>query len=432
MMMQIEYPIDKSAKGLFVIVRQQTHQLNFHPLSPKNECDWGLKSELKYAADEERIKKVFAWNFPQDESEWLIRLNLENSEADPKNHLTCFDSFMEYVCRNDRATPKFILFFLLSHGFENGVFLLAAKGVTINGQRIPKMQCCSGEDTHRLVDKCFARSISRDIICKLSKRYPDIPKLCVIQTCRGGAEENLQGSVSPPPTIRPSATELFIADQSDTLVFRASVESYKAYVENGSLLIKSFCDAVSELQQNCRSYHNLLKTIGKNNPCLESYLRDHREDLIGGWAMNICQRATALVTNRLLVTITLSDTSLGRLLLALDQGDSETAAKIHEEFREGITACDIPAESKQTLLDACSRRPEFTWLICRYLSGKIILLKPAKLLNELQPFRLHLDKVITALHNKVPFAKQQPHISSSLGKKLSIIKIIGTRGQVLT
>ena len=337
-----KYPLDPLDKGLFVIMEQLSHHLNFR------ETDFSIKKILNYAADRKKLLEIFD---PQKQKpdNVLVKQDLTTKT---------FNSFKEKIKnKKDKINPSFIMLFLMSHGFENGEFLLAVKR---NKNEEPAGPCCGegkSEDGHTLSGDCLGRHIITDVVKRVCEYYPDKPKIFVIQTCRGKeSDATLSGKADSRLTSSRTKTkrsdEIFIpAECPHTLVLHACVEQTASWVlpnysdhtepsnkgncnlpEGGSLLIQNFCKSLVELKNSKEQYNLLVEEVQRKEMSAEQTLQEYRENITGGWILNICQRTTALVTNCLLVKLVLPYTALGTLLRN-DEINQELVQKFEDTLK---------------------------------------------------------------------------------------------------
>ena len=473
----MEYPIDVNKKGRFIVIKQLNHKLQYVQTN-QEVVDWGKRKTLNYEADWNKLKETFKLEptvqMPGGKVFRVLGEDLTNSPSRfPRtiNNATdnTFDKFMDDVCKYDEENPpEFVMFFLMSHGFENGDFLLASEGQTINRQEVSDPPCCQREpnERHSRQGACFARNIFKDVIKRVCDAYPkEIPKIFIIQCCRGSEEKNIEGVGQPLVISNPSDNELFIPDYPNTLVLRASVEGYVAHVKrqsatgsnrvNGSLLIQYLCKAITDLMDtDIPEYKNLLSIIeqmitdkkvkteqsvvDQQRQLLRS-LKERREDLTGGWIMNICQRTTALVANYLFVEVILNRNELGRLVgLTYEKAPAELRLpKYRQEFPKALE--DYKQENPNLAENAdqiklyCSSGRWNSWHVFWYMwlnvrsdpGGKDYLVKnmPTEQ-KEAKSLQEALDAIIEDIHDLEPYSKQQPQVSSTLSQKLSCIELM--------
>ncbi|KAF6039509.1 hypothetical protein EB796_002175 [Bugula neritina] len=214
-----------------------------------NGHDWSKEPTLNYGADEETLKKTF--NLADDASNFILGCDLTSEDPEGGNQ---FDVFMDNLVKDNPNEPRydFLVFVLMSHGLPGGKFLLA--------EERESPACCGsekGDVTHKYQGYCHVRDIKKDMVKRIqdSRKFLNIPKIFLVQTCRGDrmAAVNLRKpkgcSQSKPPSPTPIDADEFIPEGSDTYIMFACYEDHLSYVgKSGSLLVKYFCEAVDELQ----------------------------------------------------------------------------------------------------------------------------------------------------------------------------------------
>ncbi|XP_067939024.1 uncharacterized protein [Watersipora subatra] len=454
----MQYEWEKKQQGLFVIVRQTIHRLHFDPSLCRNQkTDWSKRHTLDYGSDETTIRETF--NLLGKPRNLLRKENLTNTKGNDS-----FDKFMhEDVCgygKDAENKPAFIMFFLMTHGFENGDFLLAEHGNKVLSRKkkteyVSKKGCCAKHSRHRLTKKCFARNIVTDIVDKICGSFPEaeIPKIFVFQCCRG----NLKGVEGQGHSLQPatSSTELFLPNRHDVFIFWASVEGYVSYAVKklcknktstaslwckGSILIQSFCKSITELVRNSRSHRELVTKLQQQAGVDAQVIKEMtrlQEELMGGWIMNVCQRTTSLVANYLLLCgVIINDkTGIGRIIrnssecLERDYKKNPELLKhrLINSLTHALDRLNLPKSNKHVVIQTSLAHP---WPMLMYLWHNVQAFTRIKKLQiesltEDEKARIEnvLDTMIETIQ-KPSLSKQQPHISSSLSKKLSLIKIL--------
>ena len=146
----IQYPV--KSKGKFGIIKEITHKLKFDPKGKGEVVDWS-GSQLNYDADVKELKDTFTLGGVGEDTGENSRIGHDLTNDSEQNS---FKNFMDEFCnRENETTPGFIMFFLMSHGFENGDFLLSSNG--ING--VSKERCCvrnGNKKMHSYDGECFA------------------------------------------------------------------------------------------------------------------------------------------------------------------------------------------------------------------------------------------------------------------------------------
>ena len=444
----MEYPVTDQSRGLFVIIKQLKHRLHYVP-DNQFDFDWSTRPQLDYNPDEKSILDVFKLKKQTDEHDRSPNLFIgqDLTSIDGGNS---FEDFMETVVAYREQNPEFLMFFLMSHGFENGQFLLASQGVEGERGKIKSRgRCCLAEkkQKHKLRDECQARH-QHSVIDKMCANFPNIPKIFVFQCCRGSrgdiTEKDKADSEYVP--LHQSSTELFVSNQPDTFVFSACIEGNASYVrrECGSLLIQEFCNVLEQLKKENQSHEELLIALGDEKADVLTCVEKRREDVIGGWLMNVCQRTANLVTNTTFVEINLSGTKLGRILNPVEtyyeirSPSNDVRAKLFQSF---LTLLDkYKRNSRQpdvvkTITAACKDHNKVNGLhILQYLwihvrsTTKRYQLKLSKMNDEqMADLEQKLDTLIDEITDHRLASKQQPHISSTLSSKLSCIKMMKTK-----
>ncbi|KAF6024078.1 hypothetical protein EB796_017609 [Bugula neritina] len=256
---QSEYEIKN--KGLFVIVRNSSFRYIHDSLH------WYGNDKREYEKDEQILKETF--NLDASAQNLLLGQNLTClKDTEPQNQ---FDVFIDNLLEEkpDEESYDFLLFVLMSHGLENDKFFLA------ESEKSPA--CCKSESrkaVHSYHGSCHLRDVKKDVVGKIqdSPKFRNIPKIFLIQTCRGdrmkvrtkSAEilrcpflgvsnkirKQLENKINP---------DKYIPIGSDTYIIHACVEDHSSWVEKeGSFLIQYFCEAVKELHAATSQYKTFL------------------------------------------------------------------------------------------------------------------------------------------------------------------------------
>ena len=301
-MSEMEYEV--RGKGLFVIIKQVTHGFSYR------DVVWPKRPKLNYDEDVNKILDTFNLDKNFYNYNLLYGSDLTNSGGEES-----FDDFITKVL-NYSHKPSFLLLFLMSHGGEDGEFLLATKK---ENKASPLPECCGGD--HSFDGICNGRKVVKDVIARVCEcqKFKGIPKLFVLQTCRGvfhdPTHKDEADAPVPIPRSGPSSSELFIPSYSDLFVLRPTIEGNLSFVhkKDGSFLISDFCDAIAELKFEMKEMDSIvsqayLKMCPKGRrhnrvrQCLavDRYLGRQLsgEELLGGWLVNICQSTAAKVSKR--------------------------------------------------------------------------------------------------------------------------------------
>lgn len=440
-------------EGLFVIIRNINHRLQY----PTEEHDYTRVRELNYGPDETHLLEVFKLEHTPDNL--LLKLNLTNKDGG-----NCFDTFISEVCGRKKK-PAFLMFFLMSHGFEDGDFLLGTK------QNKDVDCCCTLERNiwqynnpgkeqnsqwHRREDNCYARNIVKDVISKICKSstYRDVPKIFVLQLCRGSNESfdklkddgRAAETSSSTQSHVTSETELFVPFP-DTLVLNACVEGETATVSSadieGSLLIQYFCKALEELKVCGDQFKRLVdiikdttgnkdKELEKVNQSVRVELSDRKEDITGGWIMNVCHRTSALVSNALKTKL-MGKSPLGRLLIRTTHTDicalldltkrTDVAKRIAKDYGDALKALpktDDSVRFRDTVSKYGQELKDETFVHLWYAANNGSY--PLRASTDKKLMEDYLDLILRQMLD--PASKQQPQVSNSLAKRLSFLKIL--------
>lgn len=296
MAQSLEYDVD--GRGVFVIIKLTRH---------KFRQPWRGLRELGYETDKESFLSTF--NLPKDSANLLIVDELTNEEGET-GYDNFIDTFEKQLIAKDpnNEYPSFILFALMSHGTENGGFILSTpKGADL-------VAPCDCGPSHVGEGSCYIRYITSDLMEKVHKckSYAGIPKIFIVQTCRGSLK-NVTGKEAGDSAldISLSETELFILKYPDSFLFRPCVEGNGSWagMENsgrGSFLVENLCLALNELraavdkhQKGVDALCRLKGATEKDHPLRDLMQHIAVESSHGGWLTNVCQRTSALVANKL-------------------------------------------------------------------------------------------------------------------------------------
>lgn len=311
-----EYVFDR--KGQFVIVYNDAFDYTHRG------TDWSKQAKLDYPTDAKNIKSTF--KLDDDSSNLKFGKNLtpysKNNESEDQ-----FDGFVDELLLEEdgEPNPSFLMFFLMSHGDRDGEFLLSENAA---GSTTP---CCEGDD-HTFSGRCRARKVYQ-LIQKIdsaeSKKFLNIPKIFVIQACRGSRAEAIPVSKAAPtrkpPPPKPSEADRFIPECSDVFIFYACIENQLSWVANtlGSFAVESFCKSIADTttannQSNVLWSKLCIALLGSDNngdshedlKSLNTQILQDRygldklklgnENVADGWIEGICRQATVKVTDFLI------------------------------------------------------------------------------------------------------------------------------------
>ena len=157
-------------KGLFVIIRNNSFPFDAdNPLNDRPD-QRRILSTFKLLKEDERPKKNVIIGEDLREIEVAYDHNAPPRRNRKQVTNISFESFMDMVTNDyknmENHSPSFVMFFLMSHGYSGGQFLLSYD---------------KPED-----EKNALKSVPEDIIKPIQEAYKQIPKIFVIQTCRGG------------------------------------------------------------------------------------------------------------------------------------------------------------------------------------------------------------------------------------------------------
>ena len=147
------------------------------------------------------------------------------------------------------------------------------------------------------------KSVSEDIIKPIQQAYKQIPKIFVIQTCRGGdVREALNvsggGSDQPVPPLNPRD---YIPPASGTLILNPYGEGEAAY---GSFLVDALFHWIENLRKALDSKASQQQMVDDVNAVVRDHGNDMEvclEDLMDGWLMDICRKTSDLVAKKYMI-----------------------------------------------------------------------------------------------------------------------------------
>ena len=257
------------------------------------------KTPLNYEHDQFRVLKAFkllkAGGAPVDNV--FIGENLRKEDGKGSDifcariyQYKSFDSFITAVKKYKvNHNPAFVMFLLMSHGDRDGRFLL------------------SYED-HRDYSSEEYRSASTDIIKPIQETYQQIPKIFILQTCRGGDVRDaleLSGGNRDEVPVPPNLLD-YIPPASGTFILYPCGEGEQSYVyrvrdnKGGSLLVEELLASIEDLERALSAMKDQQKIIDAVNAPLTGPTASKicLEDLTGGWLMDICRKTSDLVAKR--------------------------------------------------------------------------------------------------------------------------------------
>lgn len=295
-----EEDYDISGSGLFAIIRNDEFLF---------EIEKGLEG-LNYKWDQQCIAETFnLLNDDQNPKENVYigeNLQSENipsqpSDLTPKNMFrnTSLESFMKAV-RGYKVSnhPSFVMFFLMSHGEANGDFMLS------NKEKTEEKECWRNVATH--------------LIEPIQEIYKGIPKIFILQTCRGQEENDVLASDSLNAGEAPELKlEDYIPRSADTLILYPCAAGQVSYVwrkgaQRGSLLVTELMSAISDLGLRLSTYHDQQKMVEEMDAVASRYKQQHPlqrdlsperpavrlESLVNGWLSDICRIASGQVAQK--------------------------------------------------------------------------------------------------------------------------------------
>ena len=290
-MIKHETKYEIKGPGLFVIIRNDRFPFDKE------------KAPLNYKHDQERVLEAFKLlkedGTPVDNV--FIGENLRKEEGrdaeiikDRVYRYKSFDSFItavkEYKVNNN---PAFVMFLLMSHGHRDGRFLLSyEKPCDYNSQEYAS----------------HWRSAPTDIIKPIQETYKQIPKIFILQTCRGGdARDALKMSGGDHDEVPvPENLLNYIPPASGTFILYPCGEGEQGYVyrvkdkNGGSLLVEELLVCIEDLERALSAMKDQQKIIEAMNAPLTGTTASKicLEDLMDGWLMDICRKTSDLVAKR--------------------------------------------------------------------------------------------------------------------------------------
>ena len=308
-----EYPLN--GRGMFVII--QNTKFNY----THRGTDWSKETILDYPSDVRNIRDTFQLENAEVDIVRAANLTPSSQNDDYEKE---FDGFLKtkVIGEGERnpQKPAFLMFFLMSHGLQDGEFLLA----DTSGAGRP---CCVN-DQHTFQKTCRARKVY-DVIHQIdsaeNQKFLGVPKIFIIQTCRGSRSEAMELGKAAPPPVPPTEADKFLPECSDVFVLYAAIENQLSWVAKdiGSLLIKSFCDSIKATQkvdkQSGLLWEKLCNALRIHRPyignreddlqALNNYIHKEfglnklyltNDSVADGWIENICQQTIVKVTDYLL------------------------------------------------------------------------------------------------------------------------------------
>ena len=293
-----EYKID--SKGLFLIIRNDEFPFDNVP----------SRQPLDYVEDQKSIEQAFNLlnedGTPQANvyiGENLRDESVSDSDTDPENvyRNKSLESFMKAVQgyrKTSEAGPSFVMFFLMSHGADNGQFLLSY--------------------TEESKKENSWRNLTTHIIEPIQEIYKSIPKIFIIQTCRGARDDDILAtdSLNTGEAAEPSM-EGFIPRSADTLILYPCAAGQVSYAwikgsQRGSFLMSEFVRAVAVLGLNLSSVHGQQQMIDEMRGVAGRYTQPsplggthapvrldvNLESLLNAWLTDICRTTACQVAQK--------------------------------------------------------------------------------------------------------------------------------------
>lgn len=285
-----QYSINE--RGLFVILITTKHRYLYRGYK------WSDKDKLSYEKDRERLLSTFGLKVTDHNVVYggYVTPDFKSADKDPSHER--FAAFMERAKkRAEELKPSFLVCCILSHGFEDGSFLLSSQSECHRNC----VDCVegTGEYEHTFKDSCNARRTYDDVAKPLQQcdSLKDKPKIFIMQVCRGsktGVVPLTKGAGGSKPK-----SDLFIPEFSDSLILYACAQDKTAFVrgDTGSLLVYQFCEALKAVKKSAD------KKKKKIRKCQKIMKKLPLEAMIRGWITDVCQFVSEAVSQDLVVQL---------------------------------------------------------------------------------------------------------------------------------
>ena len=397
-----EYPIpiqvthdgekNETGKGLFVIIRNDAFKYE-HYLEGQSK-PWKEVNNLEegYKKDTELLRKTF--NLKKGDENVKYHENLTAEDPNGENQ---FEKFIQReVLPYKVKKPSFVFVVLMSHGLANRVFLLADTNhaaccrepphqcdeIKMQNAEKKKVSCCKvnpGEccakkpgKLHSQGGSCHERRVKEDLIEKIQENFPGIPKIFLLQICRGGKTDDLSKQKMSGGGVKAPQPKDYIPKSADTLVIYAGAEDQITWVNNtpakdnpvGSLIVYEFCHAILELEKRLKAISPILTQLqnlsaqpgdgsdidGDNSDAdvmkqamdflqgeiagqhPDPNIRVDVEGAVGGWLDDICRVTAANVARKYLIEEITTKDKVVVDRQALTKAQPEVKSSLHSKL----------------------------------------------------------------------------------------------------
>lgn len=260
-----EYALHSESKGLFVIITNKKFGYNY--LLPRGD-QWRTTDLAAYTRNTKQLEDTFRIKSGDLNVKWED--DLTSNKNDGRKF---FDKFIDEIKPREGHPPySFVFVVLMSHGHNNEIFLLSDT---------QDISCClNGKGEHSLEGDCHGRNVHDHLIMPIQKQFPHIPKIFLIQACRGGRMDDY--------LAKGDNHDLFgsgpIPRSADTAVFYPVGREQLSFVDRnlGSYFLYEFCEAVSKLKERAQN---------SGKPSVEAAS-------VHGWFDDVCREVRSVVANK--------------------------------------------------------------------------------------------------------------------------------------